>query len=77
MREKKKNEMDEGGCMCVVGEKKKERQGGTWVVGKKKGNKREKIKAKLHNHPLGFDSVANRPPGVLTLQYNHLGFLNW
>ena len=31
-----KNEMDEGGCMCVVGEKKKERQGGTWVVGEKK-----------------------------------------
>ena len=25
-----------GGCMCVVGEKKIERQGGTWVVGKKK-----------------------------------------
>ena len=41
MREK--NEMDEGGCMCVVGEKKKERQGATWVVGKKKkGNKKEK-----------------------------------
>ena len=30
--------------MCVVGEKKKERQGDTWVVGKKKtGNKKEKI----------------------------------
>jgi hypothetical protein len=29
MREKKKkNEMGEGGCMCVVGEKKKERQRG-------------------------------------------------
>ena len=27
MREK--NEMGEGGCMCVVGEKKKERQGNT------------------------------------------------
>jgi hypothetical protein len=26
----------------VVGEKKKERQWGTWVVGKKKGNKKEK-----------------------------------
>ena len=40
MREK--NEMGEGGCMCVVGEKKKERQGvhGWW--GKKKGNKKEK-----------------------------------
>ena len=35
MREKKKNEMGEGGCMCVVGEKKKERR-------KKKGNKKEK-----------------------------------
>ena len=34
MREK--NEMDERGCMCVVGEKKKERPGATWVVGKKK-----------------------------------------
>jgi hypothetical protein len=35
--------MGEGGCMCVVGEKKKERHGGTWVVGgKKKGNKKEK-----------------------------------
>jgi hypothetical protein len=37
MREK--NEMGEGGCVCVVGEKKKERQGGTWVVGKKKKRK--------------------------------------
>ena len=37
----------------------------------------KKIKAKMHNHPLGFDSVANRPPGVLILQYNHLRFLNW
>ena len=36
-----------------------------------------KFKAKMHNHPLEFDSVANRPPGVLILQYNHLGFLNW
>ena len=34
-------------------------------------------KAKLHNHPLGFGSVANKPPGVLILQYNHLVFLNW
>ena len=34
--------MSDGACMCVVGEKKKERQGGTWVVGKKKGNKKEK-----------------------------------
>ena len=35
MREK--NEMGEGGwgCVCVVGEKKKERQGDTWVVGQK------------------------------------------
>ena len=41
MREK--NELGEGGCVCVVGEKKKERQGGTWVVGeKKKGSKKEK-----------------------------------
>ena len=40
---KEKNEMGEGGCMYVVGEKKKERQRGTWVVGKKKkGNKKEK-----------------------------------
>jgi hypothetical protein len=39
MREK--NEMGEGGCMCVVGKKKKERpryMGG----GEKKGNKKEK-----------------------------------
>ena len=36
MREKK-NEMGEGGCMCVVGEKKKKKKArGTWVVGKKK-----------------------------------------
>jgi hypothetical protein len=42
MREK--NEMGEGGCRCVVREKKKKRKaGGTWVVGKKKGNKKEKI----------------------------------
>ena len=34
MREK--NEMGEGGCMYVVGEKKKERQQCTWVVGKNK-----------------------------------------
>jgi fibrillarin-like rRNA methylase len=34
MREK--NEMGEGGCMCVVGEKKKERHEGIWVVGEKK-----------------------------------------
>ena len=40
---KKKNEMGERGCMCVVGEKKKERQGGTWVVRKRKNEiKREK-----------------------------------
>jgi hypothetical protein len=36
-----------------------------------------KTKAKMHNHPPGFGLVANRPPGVLILQYNHLGFLNW
>jgi hypothetical protein len=42
-KEKEKKEMGEGGCMCVVGEKRKERQEGTWVVGKKKkGNKKEK-----------------------------------
>jgi hypothetical protein len=43
MREKK-NEMGEGGCMCVVGEKKKERQGvhGWW--GKKKKEKKKKKK---------------------------------
>ena len=34
--------MGEGRCMCVVGEKKKERQGGTWVVGKKKEIKKKK-----------------------------------
>ena len=34
MREK--NEMGERGCMDVVGEKKKERQQCTWVVGKNK-----------------------------------------
>jgi hypothetical protein len=44
MREK--NEIGEGGCMCVVGEKKKKKgRGGTWVVGKKKkANKKEKKK---------------------------------
>ena len=37
MREK--NELGEGGCVCVVGEKKKERQGGYMGGGeKKKGN---------------------------------------
>ena len=35
--------MGEGGCMCVVGEKKKERQGVDGWWGKKKGNKKEKI----------------------------------
>ena len=40
MREK--NEIGEGGCMCVVGEKKKEKQEGTWVVGKKNDIKRKK-----------------------------------
>ena len=45
MREK--NDMGEGGCMFVVGEKKKRRRKkkgreGTWVVGKIKGNKKEK-----------------------------------
>jgi hypothetical protein len=40
MREK--NEMGEGGCMCVVGEKKKERQGYMGDGEKKKGNKKEK-----------------------------------
>jgi hypothetical protein len=54
--------MGEGGCMCVVGEKKKKKKkmrwvrgmyvcsggeekrkaGDTWVVGGKKGNKKEK-----------------------------------
>ena len=36
MREKKKNEMGEGGCMCVVGEKKKEAQGVNGWWGKKR-----------------------------------------
>jgi hypothetical protein len=45
MREK--NKMGEGGCMFVVEEKKKRRRKkkgrkGTWVVGKIKGNKKEK-----------------------------------
>ena len=35
------------------------------------------LKAKLHNHPLGFGSFANWPIGVSILQYNHLEFLNW
>ena len=39
MREK--NEMGEGGCVCVVGEKKKEKQRGTWVVGEKKKERQE------------------------------------
>ena len=43
---KEKNEMGEEGCMCVVGEKKKRKAVGTWVVGKKKGNKKEKINGK-------------------------------
>jgi hypothetical protein len=35
--------MGEGGCVCVVGEKKKERQGvHGWWGKKKKGNKKEK-----------------------------------
>ena len=37
-----KNEMGEEGCMYVVGQKKKERHGGTWVVGKKKKEKKKK-----------------------------------
>jgi hypothetical protein len=39
---REKNEMGEGRCICVVGEKKKERQGvhGWWE--KKNGNKKEK-----------------------------------
>ena len=41
--ERKKNEMGEGECMYVVGENKKERQLGTWVVGKKN---KEEIKKK-------------------------------
>ena len=44
----KKNEMGEGECMYVVGEKIKERQGGTWVVGTKKGNKKEKRNGEWH-----------------------------
>jgi hypothetical protein len=36
-----------------------------------------KGKVKIHNHPLRFDLVANKLPGVLILQYNYLGFLNW
>ena len=44
----KKNEMGEGECMYVVGEKKKERQGGTprgtWVVAKKKRKEKRKKK---------------------------------
>ena len=36
---REKNEMGEEGCMYVMGEKKKERQEGTWVVGKKKMKK--------------------------------------
>ena len=38
---REKNEMGEGGCMCVVGEKKKEKAGVTWVVGKRKRGKKE------------------------------------
>ena len=34
-------------------------------------------KIKIHNYRLGFDSVANRPSGVLILQYNPMRFLNW
>ena len=44
---KKKNEMGEGECMCVVGENKKERKRGTWVVGKKK--KKREIKKELES----------------------------
>ena len=45
MREK--NKMGEEGCVCVVGEKKKERQAGTWVVGKKKKKKEIKRKKEM------------------------------
>ena len=47
-----------------------------FITNKNKNNNNNN-KAKLHNHSLGFDSVANRPFRVLILQYNHLGFLNW
>jgi hypothetical protein len=33
-----------------------------------------KTKVKLHNHPLRFGSVANKPPRILILQYNHYDF---
>jgi hypothetical protein len=39
---REKNEMSEGGCMCVVGEKKKERQGVHRWWGKKMVIKRKK-----------------------------------
>ena len=37
--------MGEGGCMCVVGQKKKRKAGDTWVVGKK--NKEIKKKKEM------------------------------
>jgi hypothetical protein len=45
--------------MCVVGEKKKERQGSTWVVGKKKGKKKEKRK-----WGVGFTCIVRKKEGV-------------
>jgi hypothetical protein len=38
-KKREKNEMGEGGCICVVREKKKEDRGGTWVVGEKRRRK--------------------------------------
>ena len=52
MREKK--EMGKGGCMCVLGEKKKEREGGTWMVGKKK----------KRNEGVGFTCMVRKKRGV-------------
>ena len=68
MREK--NEMGEGGCMCVVGEKKKERQGvhGWW--GKKKGKKKWEV---------GFTCMVGKKEGVEKKEEKNLKGkkLNW
>jgi hypothetical protein len=49
MREKK-NEMSERGCMCVVGEKKKERLGahGWWGKKKKKIKRKKEMESGVH-----------------------------
>ena len=60
--------MGKGGCMCVVGEKKKERQGvhGWWE--KKKGNKKEK-----RNEKWGIRVWEKRESGKIKKKKNLKG----